>query len=410
MKTKQEFIYTYKDKENLQNLIAAVESGTIEAPQEITINRIRYSVVFRPSSKLNKTSKRLEILESLPLLTTDNSQIIPSLGVFRLDKREQCFFKPAKIGKRHIVKKIFKNDSGKTLGRLITEVNNEAIKTQASKTLKGKPLAESKEAFFIVMNHIEGPDLFDLCVKILFKQAINDIKILRIIQAILIAYKTQIADEGLMHGDIKPENMIIIEESDGTYRAVFVDLAYAKSAEDLKIPKYIWGGTTIFLAPEIIRTETIHPPNDMYSLGLTIAELLGNHALTSMENTIDHMPSLQNKPFMEVAKFIDTLRKSGLFQFIHPTVSKHVLTALMPMLAGLTAELPEQRWAIDKTIKELEAVLDSVVSVSAVTPAPTVVLESTVVTCPLPVIPSVAEGPPGTGTAVTQGGPSLRSG
>ena len=77
------------------------------------------------------------------------------------------------------------------------------------------------------------------------------------------------ADQGLVHGDIKPENVLL----DSNGNAKIVDFGRAAMQKDTN---EIWG-TPYYIAPEKVKKEPVDFRADMYSLGGTIY-----HALTGV--------------------------------------------------------------------------------------------------------------------------------
>jgi serine/threonine protein kinase len=86
-----------------------------------------------------------------------------------------------------------------------------------------------------------------------------------------IAEGLQAADEiGLLHGDIKPENILLDEKMN----AKLVDFGIASFATEQRQLQGIWG-TPYYIAPEKIRRQRVDVRSDIYSLGATLF-----HALT----------------------------------------------------------------------------------------------------------------------------------
>ena len=117
---------------------------------------------------------------------------------------------------------------------------------------------------YIAMELASGGSLFSLMNASSGKIDIQ--RTLKICQQVAQALQCA-SDQGLVHGDVKPENILF----DANGNAKLVDFGLAAMQKDTE---EIWG-TPYYIAPEKVKKEVIDFRADMYSLGGTIY-----HALT----------------------------------------------------------------------------------------------------------------------------------
>jgi serine/threonine protein kinase len=83
--------------------------------------------------------------------------------------------------------------------------------------------------------------------------------------------------QGLVHGDLKPGNVMVTTNADGSFgKAMVLDFGFAKeraraSARRPGAPPD--GGTPNYMSPERIRSGGASPEDDVYALGLTLLEM-----------------------------------------------------------------------------------------------------------------------------------------
>jgi serine/threonine protein kinase len=92
-----------------------------------------------------------------------------------------------------------------------------------------------------------------------------------------------VLEQNLVHRDIKPSNIMVRLKDDGTLRAKIIDLGLAKSLNEPGDQSAIstpgaFAGTPEFASPEQFAGVQVDIRSDLYSLGITLWEMLTGNA------------------------------------------------------------------------------------------------------------------------------------
>jgi len=83
--------------------------------------------------------------------------------------------------------------------------------------------------------------------------------------------------EGVIHGDLKSQNVIVAKAADGSPHAVITDFGMARERESSQTTMQSGprGGTPDYMAPELWKGEKATLASDVYALGVLLHEVLG---------------------------------------------------------------------------------------------------------------------------------------
>ncbi|MEJ7733840.1 MAG: serine/threonine-protein kinase [Polyangiaceae bacterium] len=81
---------------------------------------------------------------------------------------------------------------------------------------------------------------------------------------------------GIVHNDLKPENVVLLEGStDETPRLKVVDFGASSLAGVPDEEKGVVYGTPAYMAPERVQSDVVDPRSDLYAVGIMLHEMLG---------------------------------------------------------------------------------------------------------------------------------------
>ncbi len=149
------------------------------------------------------------------------------------------------------------------------------------------------DVFYMVQEFIPGETLQSLLRRLNqtgSRMPLNDAVQATIQICSAIGYSHQL---GMIHRDIKPANIMIDERG----QAILMDFGIVKLLEgEAHTTTGAVVGTVLYMSPELIRGEKPDPRSDMYSLGVTLFEMLSGRPPFEANSAMTLMMMHQNDP------------------------------------------------------------------------------------------------------------------
>jgi len=128
---------------------------------------------------------------------------------------------------------------------------------------------------FFTMDFLGGPSLAEVQLRLPRGGARSPAMVLARYAARLLSALSFMHSRGIVHGDVKPSNVIFAARSTGApawrdLRLVDFGLSAAFSSMDESLPR----GTPRYMAPEVVRGGAPDPQSDLFSLGVALREAL----------------------------------------------------------------------------------------------------------------------------------------
>lgn len=138
-----------------------------------------------------------------------------------------------------------------------------------------------------------------------------------------------IHDVGLVHGDLKPENVLLVPTDDGGWLPVIVDFGIARvlrAGGDLRsvhtTEDGVVHGTPQFMAPEQARGAPVDPRTDVFTVGILLFELLTGSLPFDEDTSLRTLIAVATRPTPPVRSRRSDIPE-GLATVVDRALAKH---------------------------------------------------------------------------------------
>lgn len=212
--------------------------------------------------------------------------------------------------------------------------------------LHSKPLAHGPRGSALVMDRFRGERLFDIVeyndqgVRPLDRLGMK--KRMELTLALLQAFKEQVSDKGLIHFDLKPENIIV----DLYANPIAVNIVDYGSCIPASVPVTRYRGTPLYTSPEVFRQQArdISTKTDIFSLGKIIAHLWGSSSESFGKTPLELRQRIFNNHNLE-----------GLFAGIEDLLQPKDKQAIRATLAMMLHPEANCRLSLDEIFERFQA-------------------------------------------------------
>jgi len=218
-------------------------------------------------------------------------------------------------------------------------------------------LGRTESSYFYAMEFVEGETLENL----IQRSGPLEVKLALEIATQVAAGLAAVHKQSLVHRDIKPSNIMVSLEGGGTGTVKIIDLGLAKAVAEshseaaISMPG-VFAGTPEFASPEQFAGVSVGIRSDLYSLGVTLWEMLtsqtpfrGSPAEVMYQHLHAPLPfeQLQGVPQPLVALLESLLEKDPARRFQNPS---ELLNALPTVTTAIDAERPLTRGDLQKAL------------------------------------------------------------
>jgi len=185
-----------------------------------------------------------------------------------LDQRVALKTVPPRLAEDEVALRRFKREI--TLSRKISHPNICRVHDLFSE----QDPESGEERFFLTMELLEGKSLGRLIKE---KGRLESDEAMPIVEQI-VAGLEEAHRMGIIHRDLKAENIFLAAEDDGNFRVAIMDFGLAKRFSSIEKETVTlsngWVGTPAYVAPEQLRGGLATEASDIYSLGIIMYEMV----------------------------------------------------------------------------------------------------------------------------------------
>lgn len=192
---------------------------------------------------------------------------------------------PEYAARPDIVKRFFRE------ARVVNEISHEHI-------VEVTDFVEVPGLAFLVMELLDGESLRDV-----LKRRRGKWPTVRRIAAVMAQVCDALAaahDKGVVHRDLKPDNIFVIKRAGGDYAKVLdFGIAKLKDQSDTGSTSTITGmilGTPLYMSPEQAMGKEVGPASDVWAAGVVLYELLSGSVPFKAGNFVDLVQKIRNEP------------------------------------------------------------------------------------------------------------------
>ncbi len=195
---------------------------------------------------------------------------------------------------------------------------------------------EQDGELYMVMELVHGRTLSEL----MSAEAIPKLRVGNLFDRILQVLEVT-HEQGIVHRDLKPDNIMVLDTADGADHVKLLDfgLVHLDSSTDPRLTETgSVHGTPVYMSPEQCRGREVGPAADVYSIGVTLYEVLsGRLPFTASEAAALMAQHMFVQPPPLTDRETGELSSEGLQNVIQRTLAKD--PALRPSARELRGEL-----------------------------------------------------------------------